>query len=290
MPPQAGSYGPGLTPPPPFPYPGYPSGSPYPPAQQHPGDVFDYPPDAYHPYPPGSHVPPPGLPPRPGVYEAGGHPAAPAPATGRPWWRKMLPIIAIAVVAAVAGAFLIYRHVQGGGECLVDGARFVTPATEALNEPAIHVPLTEGWTEFPGDFKTEAWLGDRRKTMRAYIINSGIRQDNYTPDIAVQVYDDQKSPEDLINRVFRGSEDITFTNRSSETVCGQTLYSADFVQADTFGRGPRPIIGTSVAVVVDGSDTTRWVAFASIATKYPDNPQYVAERDALLKGFHVTAP
>ena len=42
--------------------------------------------------------------------------------------------------------------------------------------------------------------------------------------------------------------------------------------------------------VIDGKDDTRWIAFANIATTQPDDPAYIAQRDALVKGLHASAP
>jgi hypothetical protein len=42
--------------------------------------------------------------------------------------------------------------------------------------------------------------------------------------------------------------------------------------------------------VITQQNDTRWGVNLAIKTTNPDNPKYLAERDALLKGFRVELP
>jgi hypothetical protein len=207
-------------------------------------------------------------------------------------------IVAVVVAAAAGGAYAIYRdgHPPEGSQaaagevdqsdCEVPGARLVTLQKKTAYEPTVQVPLTPGWTEF--DFNKETWLGKRLKSMRGFFANASIREDDYTPDLSVNVYVGTDPPEAVLKSVFDSPTENTITNRVTEAGCGTTLYRADFSAPDHFRPGTLPAVGTTVVEILEGTAGQWHVVEANITTKRPDNPSYVAQRDALLKGLRVS--
>lgn len=224
----------------------------------------------------------------------------PAPPDRQSRWRKVLPAIAIVTVSAIVGAYSIYRNdhpkPQGPqtsaigeasqGDCEVPGAGLVTLQKKTPREPTVQVPLTTGWTEL--DFRKETWLGKRLTGMRGFFANTSIRQDNYTPDLSVNVYAGTDPPEVVLKKVFDSPTENTITNRVTEAGCGTTLYRADFSAPDHFRPGTQPALGTTVVEILDGTAGHWYVVEANISTKHPENPSYIAQRDALLKGLRVS--
>jgi hypothetical protein len=211
----------------------------------------------------------------------------------------VLPAIAIVTALAIVGTFSLYRGDHPGqqssqaaaggagrGDCEVPGARLVTLQKKTPQEPTVQVPLAPGWTEL--DFTKEGWLGKRLTGMRGFFANLSIRQDDYTPDLSINVYAGADPPEVVVKRVFDTVTENTVTNRVTEEVCGTTLYRADFSAPDHFRPGTQPAIGTTAVEILEGTDGLWYAVQANISTKHPDNPSYIAQRDALLKGLRVT--
>ena len=294
-PPVPGPGGPqGWPPPEPFPAPGAPS------APQPPAGTGGYPPGAYPAYPayPGAY---PTYPASPGAYpgQPGGWPPVAPVRPSR--WRKVLPtIVAVVVAAAAGGGYAIYRdhHPKpensqasaageaGQGDCEVPGARLVTLQKKTPREPTVQVPLTAGWTEL--DFRKETWLGKRLKSIRGFFANPSIRQDDYTPDLSINVYLSTDPPEAVLTKIFDTVTENTVTDRVTESGCGTTLYRADFSAPDYFRPGTQPADGTTVVEILEGDPGYWYVVEANISTKHPENPSYIAQRDALLKGLRVS--
>ena len=63
------------------------------------------------------------------------------------------------------------------------------------------------------------------------------------------------------------------------------MYRADTSDYNPDGKGDRS--GTSLITVVDGKAGARWVAVATIKTRDPDQPDYLSQREALIRGFHA---
>jgi hypothetical protein len=286
QPPAASGYPPGAHPA--YPYPAQPGDQGYVPG--YPGAPGAPPAQAY-PYPA-----PPGMPPTPPggglAYPApypGGPP--PAPPSRRSRSRKLLPVIAISLAAAAGAAYPIYRDAQRAAaaqSCEIADARVVTLAKLKSDDPTIRLPLTPGWTQL--DFTKETWLGPRVQGMRGFFANNSIREDDYSPDLSVNVYVTPESPAAAIKKIFDSDTENAITNRATETICGATVSRADFSAPDHFRPGSKPALGTLVVQTITGPIGELYVVEASISTKHPENPAYVAQRDALLKGLRVSLP
>lgn len=216
--------------------------------------------------------------------------------------RRWLIIAATGVLLVAAVAYSIYRDVHtkahpeqaissasGSAEtgCAADGARTVTLSKRNAAEPSIYLPLTAGWA-ISDENNNPDLAAD--PDLRAYVSSAADHED-FTPYIQIDLTDaaTTDSGDAIADELFtKASALMTVTNRSAATVCGSTVYRADTSGYNPDGNGPRS--GTTLFTIVDGKGSERWIAILSIKTKDPDNPSYVVERDALVKGFHAGFP
>jgi hypothetical protein len=282
------------------PGPDLPPGSPAPDPAWNPG--------GYPPYPAGPSAAP-GYPGAgyPGGYP-GSYPGAPAPAPRPSTWRKWWPALVIAIAAALGAAYPIIRDAQkapdappsvsasqaGAEDCAVDGAAFLSLPKQAADEPTIHVPIMAGWTN--RDFRTEEPRLAAIPTLRAMIFKDD-PENGALPSVEVDLAAATDSDAALADTMFARGNTANPINqrttgpllrRSSGTVCGATVYWGDFAGTPRSENGQQA--QTTVMTVADGAEGKRWVAFATISTWTPDGPAYLAQRDALIKGFHLTVP
>lgn len=273
-------------PPPVYPtgYPGPPGGAPAYPPYQTPGPA---------PGPPGVYPPPyPGYPVGyPGGYPSGSWGSVPPSAPNR---GKAVAAAALAGALVLAGVgFVAYRHLQSrdSAYCSVAGARVATMNKKLDGEPSVSIPLTDGWEQItPEDFQKAESAGLARD-VRAGFFNDGIRENDVTPDIVVTVKttsDLSNTPDEIHELSIRDiAKKATITNQSQSTVCGNTMYRIDSIRRGS--PGEHPMHHMYLSVITQQNDT-RWGVNLAIKTTNPDNPKYLAERDALLKGFRVELP
>lgn len=170
-------------------------------------------------------------------------------------------------------------------DCPVEGARTVVLPKRAAGEPAVYLPLNPGWTEqtvTPGS-------SEDTPNLRGLYSNPSIRDNDFTPVIQVDlVRTDSTEPlaviaDDLFGKARKM---MSVNNETTYTVCGSALYRADTSGYNPDGKGDRS--GTTLLTVVQGDGGARWVAIASIKTRDPSRPEYVSEREALIRGFHAS--
>lgn len=206
-------------------------------------------------------------------------------------------VIVLAAVAAVAvvagGGFLAtraYGYFRGSGPCPVPRARSITFDTKAGSEPTITVPATSGWERIDAsDIPRHSTVLDS-PTIRGIVVNTGIRDNEFTPNVVVTL---EKVPGILTDNQIAALEagrlekaGGLINNRTTETVCGSVVYRADFATwVDPPDSGA--LAGMELMMVSTAPDGTRWLAAATLQTSAPEEPKYTAQRDALLKGFHV---
>lgn len=236
--------------------------------------------------------------------------AAPALASGparRSRRDRWVRIGVIGAVAATVTGYNIYKDVHPDHElkpvsaesqqvdstCPVDGAETLTMTKNSSAEPAIHIPVLPGWEEH--DFRNDPTMN---KTvafpyLRGVIANPDLREDDYTPGIEAILEKDTdltSSREAIADTVVEGLKTTASSVKlSTETICGTSIYRADFAGIKIDGKVATES-GTNLFAVTDVRDGARWVVGVKLATANPDNPDYIAERDALLKGFHVSLP
>ena len=230
---------------------------------------------------------------------------APAPPPPPSRWRsRWVRIGAIAAVAAGVTGYDIYRDVHDGSDrtvishsadpadttCPVPGAQTIIMGKNSADEPTIHIPVRPGWDDI--DFRNDPKIDKKVDVsyLRGTIANTGLREHKYTPSVEVILEggaDTGDSVPTILATVFGPLEQTVGTVRkSTETICGETVYRADYGGLkvdDTTSES-----GTLLVTVTDAHHGGRWVVGVKLATADPDNSEYIAERDALLRGFYVT--
>ena len=242
-----------------------------------------------------------------------GHPSAPIdhPASGYPpapadrpsQWRWLRFVAIGAACLAGAAAYPAYQSTHRGPDagpnagsapqasnstpppvssnCEVPRAPMTAVPKKNPDEPTIYLPLSPGWHLIPA---TGA------PNLRALYANDSIRADDFTPVIQVDVFPTAMtySLADVAASTFGDARKLmTVTNEATDTVCGHPVSRADTSGYDPDGRGDQS--GTTVLTVVD-KDGTRWVAAATIKARNTRTPEYGAQRQALIEGFHAASP
>lgn len=208
-------------------------------------------------------------------------------------WTLVAGAAVVAVAAMVLGSLVLYRNVQAAGSsarpavCFVEGSREATMDRKGDGEPIVTIPLTAGWEKMPPDTLRQRGMPP---DVRGGIVNTGIAENGQTPTIVVIVKSstDRSRTNDEINdlSVQRIAETDSITRQSKATLCGNTVYQVDAV---TQIPGELFLHKTYLVVLTDHGDT-RWAVNLMMQTTDPDNPQYIAQRDALLRGFRVEMP
>ena len=265
---------------------------------------YDYPEPTGHFTGASVHPPTPGGYPAPGATPAEFPPGYPPPPAAQPSRWRWLRFAAIGVAALIGASITTYHSAHRASDtqpsittapdsadqagCPQKGAAVLALPKKSDAEPTIFLPLAPGWTDLPN---TKPADPAGTSSVRAYIANEAIRADGFTPFIQVDLTRTTATdPGSAIadDAYAKAGAIMTVSNRSVGTVCGATVYRADISDYNPDGKGPQS--GASVFTVVDGTNGTRWIAAASIKTTKPDNPTYIAQRDALLAGFHAGFP
>ena len=176
-----------------------------------------------------------------------------------------------------------------GAGCAPSGASVVTLPKKSDAEPTIFLPLAPDWAGLPDTAATDQ--AGASSSVRAYIANDAIHEDGFSPFIQVDLASTTStdSGSAIAADVYaKAGSVMSISNRSVGTVCGATVYRSDMSGFNPDGKGPQS--GSSIFTVVEAKDGTRWIAVASIKTRNPANPAYLAQREALLAGFHAGFP
>ena len=255
----------------------------------------------------------PGVPPQqhfPGAYPPPqSYPAAPAFPGAYPGapWPPMLPpqqsrggtavVAALAAVALVGGGAFAYHHFYGRGasavSCTVAGAPTLAFDRKSDSEPTVTIPARSGWVTMRPDQIPGASAAASDPSIHGIVVNKGIQANGFVPNVVVTL--DRHSGQSPTPEMINDLEDqhlartTTIVNRTSQISCGETVFATDFIGLDTSGDG-RTQAGSSLLTTADAPDGSRWVATATIQTRDAGNPEYIAQRDALVRGFHVAFP
>lgn len=228
--------------------------------------------------------------------------ASTPPAIGAGWASpapkpmRGIAILAVSLAAAMlaAGGFFAYHHFQDtdAGPCSVKGARPLTMKKKTDADPTITIPATAGWELIDrGD------LGRHSKELdsplfRGVIANTDITENGFTPNIVVtqQKVTDKSLTVDDISKMENSKLQAvgTIDATSTRAVCGNPVYRTDFSSLDVQTDSGRQS-GTELLTVTDAQGGDRWMITVTLQTRNPSNPEYLAERDALVTGFHVGA-
>lgn len=248
-----------------------------------------------YPQAPGA-VPPPTASGHPGTYPGaypwaypGTYPGAPLPPA--PKSKRWIPAVALTAAAALAGSgYAIYqdRHASSAA-CSAGSADTVKLDRKGESEPTISIPVTAGWKTVGRDATGPSAALDS-PYIRGMVINTGIKEQDFNPNIVVTLEksnatSSQEANDQALTTARRTVGAIT--GQSSHTVCGNTVYQSDF--SGVPGPDGKTQTGSWFITTVEAADGGLWLATATLQTRNPENPDYIAERDALQDGFRMEA-
>jgi hypothetical protein len=208
------------------------------------------------------------------------------------------PLSLLLVVSALGAGYPLYHHLHRdpvpehsvtvapqvtNPSCPAPGAEVVQLPRKSDAEPAIELPLAPGWEV--RDINDPRLADD--PDLRGFASNPAITEGDPFINITLRSTTDAgASGPSLAEEVFtKARKKFPTVTQSSATVCGQTVYRFDTAGNNPDGNGEQT--ATTVFSFVDKGGSL-WMALASLKTTSPDNPAYIAQRDALAAGFHVT--
>ena len=195
------------------------------------------------------------------------------------------------------GGSAAYHHFLGNGAgsnaCSADGDRDVTVSRKSLDEPTVVIPTTAGWGKLsPNRIRELESTGlELSPRTRDVFLNNGIRENNFTPNIVVSAGPipnrglTDEAINDHENRDLAKTETITDT--STLSICGNTVFRTESSLPGPAGELPRH--HTDLFAIQRNGDSI-WAVDVSILTTNPENPEFIAQRDALLEGLRVELP
>lgn len=247
---------------------------------------------AYYPTPLGYPGPHPGG--YPGPYPGGPWPPPPPLASPNTSRAKIVAAALAAAVVLGGGGYATYHYTQnfGASACSVKNAKTVVLIKKQGDEPTITIPATEGWETYErGDINLNTPVLDS-PIIRGFIVNPGIKAKNFAPNVVVTLerFPDPDATAEQINEVdaWQVGDVATVVSQSVVDICGATVYRKDLAGIAA-ANDDRTQTGTTLLTVIDGGGGNPWVVTATIQTREPNNPKYIAQLDALLAGFRVTA-
>lgn len=249
-------------------------------------------PGAHYPQVPGAYPTPPGY---PVGYPNGSWYPAPPPAPNR---SKAVALALVGALVLGGGGYAAYHHFLGNGAgsnaCSADGDRDVTVSKKSLDEPTVVIPLVEGWEPLSPEMmqKADSVLDMPPPTgINDAVLNNKIRENEFTPTIMVSV--NTMPDRGLTDAEINASENRelatshTINNTDTLTTCGTTVYQAD---STTPGFPGHPPIHFTDLFAIQRNGDTIWGVDVVMMTTNPENPEYIAQRDALLEGLRVELP
>lgn len=250
------------------------------------GPHYPYPYDYPHDYPTQP------IPRIPGMYPA---PVWAPPVAPQPKRTRWIPaaLSGALVAAVIGGGGLAAYHYLGSedtaavGECnTLEYANYITLKKKLDGEPKLYVPLTGGWKEF--DATGPEWEGARNPVMRGMLVNTSIREDNYTPNATVTlrpVSGEGATDQELLGRETRAfGEKTEIRKETPATVCGYPAVLLESFIAD------KNVYATSLMTVFRDRQGDRWIALVLTQTRNPDQDEYRAQVEAFANGLRISFP
>ncbi|MEX3759171.1 LpqN/LpqT family lipoprotein [Mycobacteroides abscessus] len=159
--------------------------------------------------------------------------------------------------------------------CAASDVHRVMLDTKAAEEPKLALPTPAGW---------EYTAAMNSPMIRGTVTNIGLRANDFTPNAVVTLEDltgKVTSAQQGIDAEITGVEQggMAVQSRTAGTVCGHPSSTI------TYTLQNRPVTAL-ITAAEDGAKT--WAAIVTIQTTDPDNPAYVASKQAILDGFQFT--
>ena len=193
------------------------------------------------------------------------------------------------IAAVLAGAVMVgggaygahrYLDAPGARKCAAAaGLKYTAMKPKSDGEPVVSVPLAAGWSQFPLSSFPQA----TNPSIRGVIASEALRDKGFTPNAVMtldKVAADDVTTDELLDREVNGIASVgTVNEKTPGTVCGFPAVRVEVT-------GQQNV--SAVAVVLTDPRDVRWIATATIQTRNPFAPNYVAERDALLDGLTIS--
>jgi hypothetical protein len=163
-------------------------------------------------------------------------------------------------------------------ECAESSVPVVDLDPQGVGEPVLGLPQPSGWT-----FTAEK----NSPVIRGVVFNQGLQAQGFTPNAVVTL-------EDLTGRVSGTQQALDFERvgitdnvgaldtDTPATMCGFPSTTI------TYNLQGRPVTGLVIAA--QDSSNRVWAVTVTIQTTEPDNPDYIAGKQAILGGFQFSLP
>ena len=190
----------------------------------------------------------------------------------------------LAAVLAVAIAGCSEDDKPTAAKCDEVSVPMIDIPSRTDQEPRLRIPQPEGW---------ERTTKLDSETIRFAIRNPALSSDGFTPNAVVtlqQVGADVGKPQQILdaqNQQLVAKLKVTDLETSQTQVCGSTAQATTYT-APAMGKIPARK-ATSLAAVYKAGDVN-YVTTLTVQTIKADNPTYVTDSAAIIKGFQILPP
>jgi Probable lipoprotein LpqN len=195
---------------------------------------------------------------------------------------RVSAVLAAALVMAIAGCSDDAK--PAAVKCDEVSVPVIDIPTRTDQEPRLRLPQPQGW---------ERTTKLDSETIRYALRNEGLTDEGFTPNAVVtlqKVGADVGKPQQILdaqNQQLVMKLKVKDMKSSPAQVCGSPAQSTSYT-APAMGKIPARN-ATSLAVVYQAGDVN-YVTTVTVQTIKPDNPTYVTDSAAILKGFQILPP
>jgi hypothetical protein len=191
-------------------------------------------------------------------------------------------VLAAALVVTIAGCSDDAK--PSAAKCDEVSVPMIDIPTRTDQEPRLRIPQPQGWVRAN---KLDS------ETIRYALRNDTLVDQGFTPNAVVtlqKVGSDVGKPQQILDAQDKQLEaklKVKDLKSTPTQVCGSTAQSTTYT-APAMGKIPARN-AASLAVVYQAGDVN-YVTTVTVQTIKPDNPTYVADSAAILKGFQILPP
>ncbi len=192
-------------------------------------------------------------------------------------------VLAAALVVAIAGCSDDAKP-AAAVKCDEVSVPMIDIPTRTDQEPRLRLPAPQGW---------ERTTKLDSETIRFALRSEGLSDQGFTPNAVVtlqKVGSDVGKPQQILDaqdKQLVAKLKVTDLKSTPTQVCGSTAQSTTYT-APAMGKIPARS-AASLAVVYQAGDVN-YVTTVTVQTIKPDNPTYVTDSAAILKGFQILPP
>ncbi|WP_319430375.1 LpqN/LpqT family lipoprotein [Mycobacterium sp. RTGN5] len=194
----------------------------------------------------------------------------------------MSAVLAAALVVAIAGCSDDAK--PAAAKCAEVAGPMIDIPTRTDQEPRLRLPQPKGW---------ERTTKLDSETIRFALRNESLSDQGFTPNAVVTLQkmgSDIGKPQQILDAQDKQLEarlKVKDLKSSPTQVCGSAAQTTTYT-APAMGKIPARS-ATSLAVVYEAGDVN-YVTTVTVQTIKPDNPTYVTDSAAILKGFQILPP